>query len=126
MIDVEAPVFKAGVDALLTANGVQIPGGLQQRTLPGALAADDQGLLAVVQVFVVMAVGQVPQVQAGAVVVDQVIAIVAEKLLVVIQAGDGEAAVEQVRAAVVQVRRVHGFFLRSLDFSRLDEPSLKA
>ena len=52
--------------------------------------------------------GHVVQVQHGAVVVDQIVAVVAKELLVVVQAGDGEAAVEQVRAAVIEVRRVHG------------------
>ena len=96
------------MDALLAAHGVQPPGRFQQRLLPGALTADDEALLAVVHILVEVAVGQILQIQAGAVVVDQIVAVITKELLVVVQAGNGEAAVEQVGTAVVQVRRVHG------------------
>ena len=108
MVHVQTPVLEAGLDALLAADGVQPAGGLQQGLLPAALTDDDQALLAVVVAHVVVIGGQVGQIQVGAVVVDQIIAVVAEELLVVIQTGDGKAAVKQIGTAVVQVGGVHG------------------
>ena len=52
--------------------------------------------------------GKIGKVQHGAVVVDQIVTVVAEEILVVIKAGDGKAAVKQIRPAVVKVCRVHG------------------
>ena len=107
VIHIEAPVFKTGLDALLAADRIQPAGGLQQGFFPCTLTADDQALLAVVQIHVVVICRQVCQIQIGAVVVNQVVAVIAEELLLVIQAGDGEGAVEQIRAAVVEVCGVH-------------------
>ena len=108
MIYIVAPVFKPGGNALAPADRIQPAGALQQRLLPGALAADHQALLAAVEIHVPVILGHILQVQAGAVVVDQIVAVVAKGLLVVVQAGDGKAAVEQVGTAVIEVRRVHG------------------
>ena len=108
MVDIAAPVFKSRVDALAAADLVQTAGTLQKHILPGALTDHNQGFLAVVHGHIGVIGRHVVQVKHRAVVVHQIIAVVAEEFLVVIQAGNGEAAVEEIRAAVIEVRRVHG------------------
>ena len=76
--------------------------------LDKCLTADDQALLAVVDALVIVVIGHVLQIQTGTVGVHQLVAVVAEELLVVVQSGDGEAAVKQVGTAVVKVRGMHG------------------
>ena len=107
MVHVKAPVLKAGGDALLTADGIQLAGGGQQSIFPGTLTDDHDALLIAVHIHVEVILGHVGQVEDGAVVVDQIVAVVAEELLVVIQTGDGKAGVEQIGTAVVQVGCVH-------------------
>ena len=103
VVHIVAPVFKPGRNIAAAANGIQHPGGLQQGFLPGTLTDDDQALLAAVHVHVEVVFCNVCQIESGAVVVDQFVAVVTEELLIVVQAGNSETGVEQVGAAVVQV-----------------------
>ena len=108
MVHVEAPVLEPGGDALLAADGIQLTGGGQQSLFPGTLADDHDALLIAVHIHVEVILRNVGQVEDGAVVVDQIVAVVTEEFLVVVQSGDGEAGIEQVGTAVVQVGSVHG------------------
>ena len=107
VVYIVTPVFKAGGDALPTADGVQLPGGFQQGLFPCTLTDDNQALLVPVHVHVEVILGHVGKIEDRAVVVNQVVTVVAEELFVVVEAGDGEAAVEQVGTPVVQICSVH-------------------
>ena len=96
MVHIVTPVLESGGDTFAAADCVQHTGGFQQGFFPCSLADDDEALLAAVHVHVEVILGNVGQIEGGAVVVDQIIAVVAEELLVVIQTGAGEAAAEQI------------------------------
>ena len=109
MADIGAPDVHPGMDALAFQDGLQFPGGGQQLVLPGALAAAQDELVGlVVQLLVGMVRREVAHIIAGAVAVDQVVHIAAKELAGIVDAAEGDGAVEQVRPAQVEVDRMAG------------------
>ena len=108
MADIGAPVVDPGADALFAQGAIQQAGGGQHLLFPGALAHADHNLAGVQQLNPGVAGLHAADGADRRILVYHLVHVVAQEMLGLVGAGQGNHRVKQVRPAEQRVDRVHG------------------